>query len=240
MLKPRRAAGGKTATMLAVALPFANRQSRRVDPPAVTRHRYTRPTSCMHRAPTESSCADEGSADLTLVRAALRGDPAARDRLVGRLAGLPALIRAKHRRLGSPLQPTQLDDVAQNVLLALWEKLPAFDGRVPLPAWSVGFASLEILKVVGKMSRSRERTGDLPDVVDPAQLATLEATDRLASLLQHLAPQDLEILRQKHIEGRTFPEIAAACGCPPASVKTRYYRALQALRRRSQPEGKLT
>jgi RNA polymerase sigma-70 factor (ECF subfamily) len=195
----------------------------------------------MHRAPFESSRADEGSADLAIVRAALDGDPEARDRLVDRLADLPALIRAKHRRLGSPLQPAQLDDVAQNVLLALWEKLPAFDGRVPLPAWSVGFASLEILKMVGKVSRTRERTGELPEVVDPAPTATLEVTDRLASLVQHLAPLDLEILRQKHIEGRTFPEIAASCGCPPASVKTRYYRALQELRRRIQPEeGKLT
>jgi RNA polymerase sigma-70 factor, ECF subfamily len=193
--------------------------------------RHFRPHCRMDRD-RESARAAEASADLLLVQAALRGDDIARVRLVDRLSNLPALIRAKHRKLGSPLSPDQLEDVTQNVLLALWEKLASFDGRVPLPAWAVGFGAFEILKALGRKNRHRERTGELPDVIDPRQPLDVEAGDRLASMLSRLPPEDLDILQAKHIEGRTFTEIAARIGCPAASVKTRYYRALEAIRRR--------
>jgi RNA polymerase sigma factor (sigma-70 family) len=180
--------------------------------------------------------AAEASADLALVRAALQGDEIARLRLSERLAGLPALIRAKHRRMGSPLAHDQVEDITQEVLLALWEKLAAFDGRVPLPAWGLGFATFEILRALGRVRRDRERTGDLPDVADPRRAPDLEATERLAVLLDRLPRQDLDILQRKHAAGYTFAEIAAQLGCPAASVKTRYYRALETLRRRTPDE----
>ena len=194
-------------------------------------HRHGRPHCFMHRDP-ESARAAEASADFALVRAALLGDDAARTLLVDTLVDLPALIRAKHRKLGSPLPHDQLEDVTQNVLLALWQKLGSFDGRVPLRAWALGFGSFELLKALGRASRHRERTGELPDVADPRRGLDVEATERLAVMLSRLSPQDLDVLQQKHIEGRTFAEIATRSGCPTASVKTRYYRALEALRQR--------
>jgi RNA polymerase sigma-70 factor (ECF subfamily) len=185
----------------------------------------------MDRDPAPARTA-EGIADLALVQAALRGDDLARQRLVQRLVELPALLRARHRRMGTPLTPDLFEDVVQNVLLALWEKLAAFDGRVPLPAWAFGFGTYELLKAVQRHARERGRQTDLSDVVDHRTTRNLDTDDHLLTILQQLEPQDLDILQHKHIDGRTFAEIGALLGWPPASVKSRYYRALTAMRRR--------
>ncbi|MFY9343175.1 MAG: sigma-70 family RNA polymerase sigma factor [Planctomycetota bacterium] len=181
--------------------------------------------------------AAEAAADLAIVRAALRGDELARRRLAERLAGLPALLRAKHRRLGSPLAHDQLEDVTQNVLLALWRKLTHFDGRMPLPAWALGFGAFELLRAAQAARTAREQSVGVPEVADPRASVDLEASDELAAMLTRLSPQDLQILQHKHLEGRTFAEIASVLGCPIASVKTRYYRALEAIRRRLPGDG---
>lgn len=187
----------------------------------------------MDRDPASARAAD-AQADLALVQAALRGDAVARQRLVERLAVLPSLLRARHRRLGSPLSADQLEDVTQSVLLALWQKLAMFDGRVPLPAWALGFGSLELLRAMHRSDRERQRHRELPDLADPRGGAVdeISATEHLAAMLDRLTAQDLEILQHKHVAGRTFAEIGELLDWPVASVKTRYYRALEAVRRR--------
>ena len=190
----------------------------------------------MHGHPASARAA-EAAADLALVRAVLRGDELARERLVERLVNLPALLRAKHRRLGAPLRPEQLEDVTQDVLLALWEKLASFDGRVPLPAWAVGFGAFEILRAIERANRDRKRHTELGDVTDPRRAQDVASAEHLARLFERLDSIDLAILRRKHIESRTFSEIAALLGWPLATVKTRYYRTLEAIRRRVPGDG---
>lgn len=185
--------------------------------------------------PPSATSTTEASADLALVRAALAGKPAAREQLADRLACLPAMIRLKHQRMGAPLGPHELDDVVQNVLLVLWRKLERFDGRVPVARWAFGFGVLEILKMVERRARRREQVGDLPELATPAANAPPAATERLARLCGELPPLDQEILRQKHFEDRTFEDIAARTGVRANTIKTRYYRVLERLRRRLGP-----
>jgi RNA polymerase sigma-70 factor (ECF subfamily) len=180
----------------------------------------------------EQTAAAEGAADLVLVRAALAGDNQARARLADRLAGLPALVRARHLRMGAPLDPAALEDVTQNVLLALWRKLSRFDGRTGLPGWALGFASFELLKEIARRRRQRELASLMADPIDPASAAPTGPDEDLLRLLQRLPSADVDLLRYRHLEGLDFREIAARLGSPVATAKTRYYRALQALRRR--------
>src|SRR5262245_56485898 len=84
-----------------------------------------------------------GAADLELVRAALAGAREVEPRLVDCLTALPAMIRLKHQRLGGHLDATELEDVLQSTLLAVWRKLERYDGRVRLLHWAYGFAVFE-------------------------------------------------------------------------------------------------
>lgn len=181
--------------------------------------------------PTPDTAA-QGAADLALVRAALAGDAEAREQMVGRLASLPALVRARHHRMGSPLDAAALEDVTQNVLLALWRKLPRFDGRTALPGWALGFATFELLKEIANRRRQRELASLMSEPALEPPAPDAERHEDLLVLLQRLPAEDVELLRCKHLEGLNFREIAARLGCPMATAKTRYYRALQALRRR--------
>jgi DNA-directed RNA polymerase specialized sigma24 family protein len=90
----------------------------------------------------------EGAADLALARAALAGAREVGPKLVDRLSALPAMIRLKHKRLGGHLDATELEDVLQSTLLAVWRKLDRYDGRVRLLHWAYGFAVFELLKAI--------------------------------------------------------------------------------------------
>lgn len=178
-----------------------------------------------------------GRADLAIVRAALAGDETARETLVERFATLPARMRRRHRRLGAPLGADGIEDAIQNTLLSMWRKLGRFDGRVPVDRWALGFGVLEILKLVEILRRRRECSGLPADLRAPAGPAAgddspLLLTGRLAAAFAALSDDDREILRLKHFEDRTFVDIAARLNMLTATVKTRYYRAVERLRRR--------
>jgi RNA polymerase sigma-70 factor (ECF subfamily) len=172
-----------------------------------------------------------GEADHQLVRRVLDGDAAARLAIVDRIACLPAMVRLKHLRMGSPLQPDELDDAIQNVLLAFWRKLDRFDGRVPLLVWAHGFGAVELVKAVERRARRRQRfraVEEEPAAPNPPGYDT----ERIGLILAAEPEADALLIRLKHFEGCTFEEIAPRTGMPVNTVKTRYYRCLERLRRR--------
>jgi RNA polymerase sigma-70 factor (ECF subfamily) len=173
----------------------------------------------------------EGAADLTLVQAAVAGDAKATDALVERLAALPAMLRLKNARLGSPLSSHEIDDAAQNVLMALWQKLRRFDGRVPVLCWAYGFALVEIRRTVERRARRREREHEVDALPASAATPALDS-ERVAAAIDALPADDRQIVRLKHFAALTFEEIAAETGALTNTVKTKYYRALQRLRER--------
>ncbi len=176
-----------------------------------------------------------GAADLATVRDALAGDAVARQRLVELLADLPAMVRLKNTRLGAPLRAHELDDVTQNVLLALWQKLQHFDGRVPLLHWAYGFGVIEIRRAIERRGRRRERAIDA-EAVDHRVLAPAgDDPERLRVQLADLDPAEQAVIRLKHFEALTFDEIAARLGTIANTAKSRYYRGLERLRHRLRP-----
>jgi RNA polymerase sigma-70 factor (ECF subfamily) len=170
------------------------------------------------------------AADLLLVRRVLAREAGAEAELVERLACLPAMIRVQHRRMGTPLRPHELDDVVQNVLLALWRKLAVFDGRVPVLFWAAGFGTIELRRAVERRDRRPEVTGvDVAEPLAPGGDSPVDR-ERLDAALAVVDQTGRQIVVMKHYEGRTFDDIAARTGTFVNTVKTRYYRALERMR----------
>lgn len=169
-----------------------------------------------------------------MVAAALHGDAGARDFVVEQLACVPAMVRIKNHRMGAPLSSHELDDVVQDVLVAVWRKLGQWDGRVPLEHWAYGFVVVELLKTVERRSRRRAvvqvRQAEEPHCPEAARADAEADAELVEQAVGRLDPADREILRLKHHEDLTFEEIGARMGMPTNTAKTRYYRCIKRLR----------
>jgi RNA polymerase sigma-70 factor (ECF subfamily) len=170
------------------------------------------------------------------VRAALDGDPAARERLIERLRCVPRFLTAQLRRRGRPAGGEGVEDLAQTVLLNLWQKLPEFAGRAALETWAYRFCTFTTMNSL-RRERLRESASASVEDVDPGpEPAVFEPVDRglldaeTAALLERLSPREAQIVRLRHFEDRDLAEIARALELSPSSVKTHYYRALEKLR----------
>jgi len=176
---------------------------------------------------------DRRAADQHLAGRALRGDSSAKDALAERWRGVPQFLRWQNRRLGAPLSEHELEDAIQDCLVDLWRKLPRYDGTCSLSTWARGFACKQMLRSLhGRPDRSRptlvEEHVALED--DPG-LDRLEAEEAVLHALSRLEDQDADIVQRKHLESMTFEEISLHFDMPLSSVKSRYYRALDRLRR---------
>ena len=84
----------------------------------------------------ESSFSD----DLGLAQRAREGDPAARERLALRLRCVPVFVSSRNARLGSPLGPSDLEDLIQDVVITVWRKIGHYRGEAPLEGWVYQFS----------------------------------------------------------------------------------------------------
>lgn len=170
--------------------------------------------------------------DLHLVRRALGGDDRAISELTGRLACVPAMLRDRHRRYGSPLGRDELAEVEQDTLLAMWGKLPQFEGRASLETWVYRFTVHELLKAIVRKRRARILDGDVA-LQSQAAPEQEEAAVDLAALdesLRRLGPPSSDVIKLRHFESLSFEEIASRTCEPTSTIKARYYRAMERLR----------
>jgi RNA polymerase sigma-70 factor (ECF subfamily) len=175
----------------------------------------------------------EPTHDVELVRKARRGDSAAIEAVLQRLACVRTMLRACHRRHGSTLPPDELAEVEQEVHAALWAKLDGFEGRAALETWAYRFVALELLKAFERRARRRRATAD------DARLASVPAHESeelsvdaavLHEALDRVGGPSADVIRQRHFEALAFDEIAARSGEPESTIKARYYRGLKRLR----------
>jgi len=159
---------------------------------------------------------------------ATSGDDAAHRRLADTLAPLPAMLRVKNARLGTPLRPHELEDVVQNTLLAVFRKLHLYDGRVPMLRWAYGFGVIEVLRAIERRARRREQEHKVEPVLetrsDPVD------HERLANVLASLDADDRAVIERRHLADASFEQIATDMQMPLSTVKSRYYRGLERLR----------
>lgn len=134
------------------------------------------------------------------------------------------------RRLG--VLPSALDDVVQEVFVAVHRQLDQFEGRCAVKTWVFGI----LLRVVGNYRRTRRRKGAAlatssvvgdPDalVADDAgpleQVRQREAARVVRELLETLPEAQAAVFVMSQIEGMTAPEIAEATGTNLNTVYSR-------------------
>jgi len=172
--------------------------------------------------------------DLEFARLVLAGDARALDQLDRRLACLPAMVRHQDRSLGGHLDASELEDVVRETTLALWTKLPTFEGRSTIETWAYRFALLEVLKALQARAR-RPRALELPEHCEDTRGEGEEPgpgveRGELLEGLAELSASAAEVIRLRHWEELPFERIAERTGQPLNTIKARYYRGLARLR----------
>jgi len=176
---------------------------------------------------------DDYLSDLELVRALRRGQPEAIAGFVRRMNCVPLSLAAQNARLGRPLNDHDIEDVSQEVLVLIWNKLGSFAGLSTLETWVYRFTSFELMNAV-RRKRTRQRVGELD--ADPAVQSAPDSRTRLMEYehlyraLDRLEPVDAHVIRLKHFQGLSFEEIGARLSIPVNTAKTKYYRGVEKLR----------
>lgn len=176
------------------------------------------------RAGTQS-----GTEDVALARRALAGEPDARRELAGRLACVVRMLSSLNARWGRPLSAHDLEDVTQDVLVALWRGLPAFAGLSSLESWIFRSCHRALL---ARLRSSRQVTA-LSDgaALEPPAPDQGPTNDDVYQALERLEPRARCVIELKHFEELTFEEIGSRLSTSPNTVKSWYYQTIADLRR---------
>ena len=142
------------------------------------------------------------------------------------------------RRLGG--LPDEVEDLLQELLLAVHNKRHTYDPRQPLTAWVQAIARYKLVDLLRRRSRSDVLTDPL-DEEDQIFATTAndaaEAQYDVAKLLSGLPDrQRLPILYVK-IEGATVTDTAMRTGMSESAVKVGIHRGLKALAERIRSFG---
>jgi RNA polymerase sigma-70 factor (ECF subfamily) len=137
------------------------------------------------------------------------------------------------RRLGG--LPEEIEDLLQELLLAVHNKRHTYDPKQPLTAWVQAIARYKLVDLLRRRSRSEALTDPLDE--DDQMFATTandaaEAQYDVAKLLRGLPDrQRLPILYVK-IEGASVTDTAVRTGMSESAVKVGIHRGLKALAQR--------
>ena len=179
--------------------------------------------------------------DKELVSRVKRGDRAAFDLLFGRYQHKICSLVARHVR-----DPEEVEDVAQEAFIKAFRALPKFRGESAFYTWLYRIAINTAHN--HQMAKSRRPPG-VDVAVEDAQfmegaerLIETESPDAAASrdelaqaIDQAIAalPDDLRsALALREFEGLSYEQIAAIMACPVGTVRSRIFRAREAIDRR--------
>lgn len=138
-----------------------------------------------------------------------------------------------------------VDDLMQNVAVALWEKWPQYDPERPFRAWALGVARIEVLRWRRSAARNRIVLNIqwLDQLVAAADRAAEEADQRLALLaecLDDVQGNTKEALNLKYVGGLRAQQIAEQMEKKVGAIEmilTRARRALRECIKRKQAEA---
>ncbi|MBK9135520.1 MAG: RNA polymerase sigma factor RpoE [Betaproteobacteria bacterium] len=191
----------------------------------------------------------DADADALLVERAKRGDVRAFEMLVVKYQ------RRIERLIGRMVRDTDLvQDVAQETFIRAYRALPQFRGESAFYTWLYRIAvntakkTLVDLKrdivvtesALGGASDDGDETSraenELSDGETPeAMLASREIAAAVNSAIEALSEDLRQAITLREIEGLSYEEIAEVMNCPIGTVRSRIFRAREAIAARLRP-----
>ena len=182
--------------------------------------------------------------DLSLVRRVQRGDKGAFDALVLKYQHKVVKLVTRYVR-----SLAEAEDVAQEAFIKAYRALPQFRGDSAIYTWLYRIAINTAKNAVASRERSPvvydldqgdraeiyELQGRMKDGATPEALAMTEEIRATVNAAIESLPEDLRtaiVLRE--LEGLSYEEIAAAMDCPVGTVRSRIFRAREAIDTRLQ------
>jgi RNA polymerase sigma-70 factor, ECF subfamily len=182
------------------------------------------------------------TSDLSLVRRVQRGDKGAFDALV--LKYQHKVVKLVMRYVRSP---AEAEDIAQEAFIKAYRALPQFRGDSAFYTWLYRIAINTAKNAIVSRDRnpveydldlqnseeSYDVQGRLKDSETPEALAMTDEIRTTVNAAIDALPEDLRtaiVLRE--LEGLSYEEIAAAMDCPVGTVRSRIFRAREAIDRR--------
>ena len=176
--------------------------------------------------------------DLALVQLAQRGDPGAFDALVRRYQHKVVKLVLRYVR-----DPAEAEDIAQEAFIKAYRALPRFRGDSAFYTWLYRIAINTAKNVLAARGRSPvsydiDKDSDESSVLesymkDTATPEALAMTDEIRSTVNDAIDQLPEDLRTaivlRELEGLSYDEIAQAMSCPVGTVRSRIFRAREAI-----------
>lgn len=170
-----------------------------------------------------------------LMRAAQAGDARAYSSL---LHLLTPLVRATVRQRLPFLQPPDVDDLVQDILLSVHEARATYDPSRPLLPWLAAIARHRMADSARRYARrmAHEVPADRPVETFPAEDANMstdrygdaEALAQAMTRLPHSQRQAIELMKLREM---SLKEAAAATGTSIGALKVSVHRGISALRK---------
>jgi len=178
--------------------------------------------------------------DIALVRRVQKGDKAAFDALVLKYQHKVLKLVQRYVR-----NPAEAEDIAQEAFIKAYRALPAFRGESAFYTWLYRIA-INTAKNALVASRRRPVSYDLDlqdgsqlqaqtrlaDAETPEALALTDEIRRTVNESIEALPDDLRLaIVLRELEGMSYEEIAKTMECPVGTVRSRIFRAREAIDR---------
>lgn len=212
---------------------------------AVTAGVRVRPRQTTLHRERENSRVSDREIDLQLVERVREGDKRAYGLLVEK-------YRRKLMRLLSRMvrDPDEIEDIAQETFIKAYRALPQFRGDAAFYTWLYRIAVNTAKNYLAAKSRGMQTLSDqaLNDEDEPderlvaqdistpeSELLTKQVAYAVNEAVEALPEELRQAITLREIEGMSYEEIAEAMDCPIGTVRSRIFRAREAIAAKLRP-----
>lgn len=181
-----------------------------------------------------------------------REEPATRSaiwdesRLIARIRGrdmaaFEMLYRSMHLRLSRFVanivhRPQLVEEVFNDTMLVVWEKIDSFAGESKLSTWIFAIAYRKAMRALRRLDEAVEDPGVESRVShEPSpdhNLGQQRVHEALIAAIGQLSPDHRAVVDLTYFQELSYREIAEIMDCPADTVKTRMFHARRHLKRR--------